>query len=301
MQGSRPGGCGKLSFLSTSSWSWGRERTDYLIPLHSPLVCPHFLLPPLPLTRPPWDMASGAAPRCLVVPLRSGTAESAAALLGGSAPARGSLNLFHSSVDSTAAGRGHGQKGSLRSFCGTHGDKMARTGRVLLPPLRDPGERPDTIWEDAGRAESTPSLDPEPKDDGMQSFGKETRPKIFFFPPLLLLCKFFLSNLKHVKYESGKRASTPRSLSAPPSAEPGLPWAKNLGQGWQPGPGGPGWDLGPGKGPSLRRAPAGGGKRAPGSCRGVPHDSRITNSPNPLCHSENLGACVRAAARSASP
>lgn len=40
----------KLSFLSTSGWSWGGEGTVYLMLLHSPLVYPNFLLPPLPLT-----------------------------------------------------------------------------------------------------------------------------------------------------------------------------------------------------------------------------------------------------------
>lgn len=54
----RPRDCRKLYFLKQLRfWSWKREGTIYLIPLHSSLVCPNFLLPSLPLTRVLWDIA----------------------------------------------------------------------------------------------------------------------------------------------------------------------------------------------------------------------------------------------------
>lgn len=145
---------------------------------------------------------------CPVLPLRAGAAGWAAALLGGSAAARGSLSLLPGSVDGITAGRGHGQRGSLGSFCGAHGDKMDKKGRVLLSPLWDPGERPDSSSEDVGRAGSTPILDPEPRDDLMQSFGKETRPKTFF-----CFNKFSWMLEKPVNCDSGKRAPQPLRTS----------------------------------------------------------------------------------------
>lgn len=162
-----------------------------------------------------------------MLPLRARAAESAAALLGGSAAPRGSFSPLHGSADGSTAGRCHCQRGSgpFGSFCGDHGDKKARKGRVLLPPLRDPGERPDTSSEDAGRAGSTPILDPKPEDDRTHSFGKETRPKNLFFFFHYYCCASFGCSKSMLSMSA---ESAPRSLRAPPSAE------RRLGPGEKP-------------------------------------------------------------------
>lgn len=158
------------------------------------------------------------------------------------------------------------------------GDKMARKGRVLLPALRGPGEHPDTSSKDVGKAGSTPILDPEPKDDRMQSFGKETRPKNFFFfliilvcfvlfpSPLLLLVSFRGCSKSTLSTRAGSAPLHPAASAHLRRLKPGL----RLGEKPQPGLRGSGWDLGPGKEPSLRRAPAGGGKPCAGQLPGSP-------------------------------
>lgn len=148
--------------------------------------------------------------------------------LGCSAAARGSLNLSRGSVDGTA------RKDHSGVCVVPTGIRWPGRGEPYCH--RDLGERPDTSSGNAGRAQSAPILDPEPKGDRTQSLGKKPdQNPIFFFsfffffpspPPLLLRkCSRFLA--KRVKSESGRRTSAPRRLRALPSAEPGPRLAEN--------------------------------------------------------------------------
>lgn len=216
---SRSGDCGKLSFLKQLQfWSWKREGTIYLIPLLSSLVCPNFLLPPLPLTRPRWDIArerltaawrwpcghgwAKRRPRCPGLGCCPGLGRSAGSARLFSPLARFSSTgrvFFHSAPDSTGT-----EPRSLRGPCSGFRSGGETPGRVCSPGPGVPG--------------GTPAL------------GRCARP-----------------------------------ARPPPVAGP------------------------------FRGAET----RALGSCRSVPHDSGITNSLNAMCHSGNLGACVRAAGPSA--
>lgn len=118
----------------------GADGAIYLIPLRSPLVCPNFLLTDLT------PMGHGLG-RCSPVP-RAALA-GRGSRIGGSAAGRlccctGLLFLL------APFSRRHSRRTrpwperTTREFFGTRGDKTVRKERVLLPPPRDPGERPDT-------------------------------------------------------------------------------------------------------------------------------------------------------------